>query len=229
MKTAKHLSLTLFGSILIVILSMTGCSDVPYTGPIITVDRVDTYLNAIGGDTLCLKDGFDSVCVKLDLDKIEIDRSDIGYAPKVRVHPENVNYLFEYQGDFILQAKRTMDTSALMQRLAGEGRANLPSSGTNLNVAPIPEGWIIDIYSTAPMNVRVVEGLTIGTNTQKDLRISPPTELDDGVQFAVETTNPEITVQVSGLIPGNTATFHISANDLNSNDNKNILKLQPIQ
>lgn len=230
MKTVRHLSLTLIGSILIIILSMTGCSDVPYTGPIITVDRVDTYLNAIGNDTLCLKDGFDSVCVKLDLDKIEIDSSDIGYTPTVHVHPENIAYVFEYQGNPILRAKRTMDTSAIVQRLEDEGKVkNLPSSGNNLNVAPIPEGWIIEIYSTAPMNVRVVEGLTIGTNTQKDLRISKETKMDDGVQFSVETTNPELTVQVRGLIPGNTATFHISANDINSNDNTNILKLQPIQ
>lgn len=229
MKTTKQLSLTLFGSILIILFSITGCSDVPYTGPIITVDRVDTYLNAIGNDTLCLKDGFDSVCVKLDLDKIEIDSSDIGYTPTVHVHPENIAYVFEYQGNPILRAKRTMDTSALVQRLEDEGKVNLPSSGNNLNVAPIPEGWIIEIYSTAPMNVRVVEGLTIGANTQKDLRISKQTKMDDGVQFAVETTNPELTVQVRGLIPGNTATFHISANDINSNDNTNILKLQPIQ
>ncbi len=229
MKTTRQLSLTLFGSILIILFSITGCSDVPYTGPIITVDRVDTYLNAIGDDTLCLKDGFDSVCVKLDLDKIEIDSSDIGYTPTVHVHPENIAYVFEYQGNPILRAKRTMDTSALVQRLEDEGKVNLPSSGNNLNVTPIPEGWIIEIYSTAPMNVRVVEGLTIGTNTQKDLRISEQTKMDDGVQFAVETTNPELTVQVRGLIPGNTATFHISANDINSNDNTNILKLQPIQ
>lgn len=230
MKTARHLSLTLFGSILIAIFSMTGCSDVPYTGPIITVDRVDTYLNAIGNDTLCLKDGFDAVCVKLDLDKIEIDSSDIGYTPTVHVHPENIAYVFEYQGNPILRAKRTMDTSAIVQRLEDEGKVkNLPSSGNNLNVASIPEGWIIEIYSTAPMNVRIVEGLTIGTNTQKDLRISKQTKMDDGVQFAVDTTIPEITVQVRGLIPGNTATFHISANDINSNDNTNILKLQPIQ
>ena len=230
MKTTRHLSLTLFGSMLIVILSMTGCSDVPYTGPIITVDRVDTYLNAIGNDTLCLKDGFDAVCVKLDLDKIEIDSSDIGYTPTVHVHPENIAYVFEYQGNPILRAKRTMDTSAIVQRLEDEGKVkNLPSSGNNLNVATIPEGWIIEIYSTAPMNVRVVEGLTIDTNTQKDLRISQQTKMDDGVQFSVETTNPELTVQVRGLIPGNTATFHISANDINSNDNTNILKLQPIQ
>ena len=172
MKT-KHLSLALIGGILIILFSLTGCSEVPYTGPIITVDHVDTYLDAIGEDTVCLQDGFDSVCVKLDLNKIEINGADIGYTPTVHVHPENVAYVFEYQGSPILRAKRSMDTTELVQQLEDEGKVNLPSNGNNLNVAPIPEGWTIQIYSTAPMNVRVVEGLTIDTNTQKDLGDNP--------------------------------------------------------
>ena len=229
MKTAKHLSLVLIGSILIILFSITGCSDVPYTGPVLTIDNIDTYLNATGVDTVCLRDGFDYVCVKLDLDKIEIDGADIGYTPIVHVHPENVAYVFEYQGSPILRAKRSMDTTELVQKLEDERKVNLSSNGNNLNVAPISEGWTILIYSTAPMNVKVVEGLTIGTNKQKDLEITRTTEIDDGVQFAVETKVAEITIQVNGLIPGNTATFHISADNLNSDDNTNILKLEPIR
>lgn len=225
----KHFSLILIGSILVVLFSITGCSEVPYTGPIITVDHVDTYLNAIGEDTVCLQDGFDSVCVKLELDKIEIDDADIGYTPTVHVHPENVAYVFEYQGSPILRAKRSMDTTELVQKLEAAGKVNLPSSGNNLNAAPIPEEWTIQIYSTAPMNVRVVEGLTIGTNKQKDLRITQETKIDGGVQFAVETKVAEITIQVKGLIPNNTATFHISADSVDSDDNTNILKLEPLQ
>ena len=228
MKT-QHLSLALIGGILIILFSLTGCSEVPYTGPIITVDHVDTYLNAIGEDTVCLQDGFDSVCVKLDLNKIEIDGADIGYTPTVHVHPENVAYVFEYQGSPILRAKRSMDTTELVQQLEDEGKVNLPSNGNNLNVAPIPEGWTIQIYSTAPMNVRVVEGLTIDTNTQKDLGITQTTQIDGGVQFAVETQVAEITLQVNGLIPGNTAIFHISADSVDSDDDTNILKLEPLQ
>ena len=201
MKTAKHLSLLLISNILIILFSLTGCSDVPYTGPVLTIDNIDTYLKATGQDTVCLQDGFDSVCVKLDLDKIEIDGADIGYTPTVHVHPENVAYVFEYKGSPILQAKRSMDTTELVQRLEDAGKVNLPSSGNNLNVAPIPEGWTIEIYSTAQMNVRVVEGLTIGTNRQKDLEITQTTKIDGGVQFAVETEDAEITIQVKGVDP----------------------------
>ena len=42
-----------------------ACSDVPYTGPMLTVDDVDRYLNSTGEDTVCLQDGFDSICVQL--------------------------------------------------------------------------------------------------------------------------------------------------------------------
>lgn len=226
---ARHLTLALIGGILIILFSITGCSEVPYTGPVLSIDHIDTYLNATGVDTVCLQDGFDSVCVRLDLDKIEIDGSDIGYTPTVHVHPENVAYVFEYQGSPILQAKRSMDTTNLVQKLEDAGKVNLPSSGNNLNVGPVPEGWTIQIYSTAPMNVRVVEGLTIGTNRQKDLAITQTTQIDSGVQFAVETKVAEITIQVNGLIPGNTATFHISADDIDSDDKTNILKLEPLQ
>ncbi len=227
MKT-KHLSLVLIGSILIIIFSITGCSETPYTGPALSIDHIDTYLNATGEDTVCLQDGFDSVCVKLDLDKIEINDADIGYTPTVHVHPENVAYVFEYQGSPILRAKRSMDTTELVQQLEDEGKVNLPSTGHNLNVVPIPEGWTIQIYSTARMNVRVVEGLTIDANNQKDLDITQTTQIADGVQFVVETTTAEITIQVNGLIPNNTATFHISADNVDSDDNTNILKLEPL-
>lgn len=42
-----------------------GCSEIPYTGPVLTVDDVDRYLDATGEDTVCLQDGFDSVCIKV--------------------------------------------------------------------------------------------------------------------------------------------------------------------
>ncbi|RKU28669.1 hypothetical protein C6497_07870 [Candidatus Poribacteria bacterium] len=232
MKTTNHLSLALIGLYLITLISIVGCSDVPYTGPVISVDHVDTYLNAIGSDTVCLNDGFDTVCVKLDLNKIEIDRSDIGYTPTVHVHPTNIAYMFEYEGRSILRAKRRMDTSELIQELEDAGRVNIPSSGKNLNtgnVISVPIGWTIEIYSTALMNVRVVEGLTIDDNTRGDLRIEDITEIDGGTQFAVDTKAAEITIQVKGLIPGNTATFHISSDSIDSDERTNILKLVPLQ
>ncbi len=241
----------LISSLLIMLISITGCSDVPYTGPTLTVDDVDRFLNARDEDTVCLQDGFDTVCVKLLLDTTEIDATNIDYTPTVHVHPTNITYVFDYQGDPILEAKRLMDTTQIVQELVAAGRAQLPSNIDNLNNGNggyVPEGWIIQIYypdtfreanrgqtpETSGLDIRVVEGTRMGTNKRKDLKITNFTQTNKndgsrGVQFSVETEAPEITIQVNKLVPGNTATFHISAESVESNDDTNILQLHPLQ
>ena len=249
----KHvtLSLNLMGGILIALFTIIGCSDVPYTGPTLTVGHVDQYLNAIEQDTVCLQDGFDTVCVKLLLDTTEIDATGIDYTPTVHVHPTNITYVFNYQGDPILEAKRLMDTTQIVQKLVETGRAQLPSNVDNLNNRNgdyVPEGWIVQIYypdtfpearrgktpETSGFDIRVIDGTVIGTNRRKDLQIINFTQTDKsdgrrGVQFSVKTETPEITIQVGRLVPGNTATFHISADSVESDDDTNILQLRPLQ
>ena len=250
-KKGGYLPISLISSILIILISITGCSDVPYTGPTLTVAHVDQYINAIEQDTVCLQDGFDTVCVKLLLDTTEIDATGIDYTPTVHVHPTNITYVFDYQGDPILEAKRLMDTTQIVQELVAAGRAQLPSNVDELNDGDadyVPEGWIIQIYypdtfpeadrgqtpETSGLNIRIVEGTTIGTNRRRDLEIINFTQTDKsdgrrGVQFSVETEVPEITIQVDRLVPGNTATFHISAESVESDDDTNILQLRPLQ
>ena len=245
-KIGGYLPISLISSILIMLISITGCSDVPYTGPTLTVGHVDDYLNAIEGDTVCLQDGFDTVCVKLLLDTTEID-----YTPTVHVHPTNITYVFDYQGDPILEVKRLMDTTQIVQALVEAGRAQLPPNVDDLNEGDqnyVPEGWVIQIYypdtfpeaergrtpETSGLDIRIVEGTTIGTNRRRDLEIIDFTQTDKhdgrrGVQFSVETEAAEITIQVNGLVPGNTATFHISAENVESDDDTNILRLHPLQ
>ncbi len=253
MKRNISLSLSLISSILIMLISIVGCSDVPYTGPTLSVGNVDQVINAItdGQDTVCFQDGFDTVCVKLLLDTTEIDATGIDYTPTVHVHPTNITYVFDYQGNPILEAKRLMDTTQIVQELVATGRAQLPSNVDNLNsgnAGYVPEGWIIQIYypdtfpeadrgqtpETSGLDIRIVEGTTIGTNRRRDLEIINFTQTDkyDGsrcVQFSVETEAPEITIQVDALVPGNTATFHISADSVESDDDTNILQLRPLQ
>ncbi len=241
----------LISSLLIVLITITGCTDVPYTGPTLTVRHVDDYLNAIEQDTVCLQDGFDTVCVKLLLDTTENGATDRDYTPTVHVHPTNITYVFDYQGHPILEAKRLMDTTQIVQELVAAGRAQLPSDVDNLdsgNTGYVPEGWIIQIYypdtfpeanrgrtpETSGLDIRIVEGKTIGTNRRTDLEIVDFTQTDkrDGrrsVQFSVETEAPEITIQVNKLVPGNTAIFHISAENVESDEDRNILQLRPLQ
>ena len=251
LKKGGYLPIGLISSILIMFISIIGCSDVPYTGPTLTAGNVDDYLNTIEQDTVCLQDGFDTVCVKLLLDTTEIDATGIDYTPTVHVHPTNITYVFDYQGNPILEAKRRMDTTQIVQELVAAGRAQLPPNVDNLNSGNadyVPEGWIIQIYypdtfpeanrgqtpETSGLNIRIVEGTTIGANRRRDLEIIDFTQTDKhdgrrGVQFSVETEAPEITIQVNKLVPGNTATFHISAENVESDADTNILRLHPLQ
>ena len=253
-KVHTHTLATLLSSvssILIIFVSIIGCSDVPYTGPMLTVGHVDQYLNAIEQDTVCLQDGFDTVCVKLLLDKTEIDPMNIDYTPTVHVHPTNIVYVFDYQGRTLLEAKRLMDTTQIVQELVESGRAQLPanvSNPNNTNRNAVPKGWTLQIYypntfreanrgktlRTSGLDIRIVEGSTIGTNRRRDIPIVNFAQIDTydgkrGVQFSAETETPEITIQVVGVVPGNIATFHINAESVESNGATNILKLYPLQ
>ena len=245
-KKGGYLPISLTSSILIMLISIIGCSEVPYTGPTLTVGDVDQYLNTIEQDTVCLQDGFDTVCVKLLLDTTEIDSTNIDYTPTVHVHPTNITYVFDYQGKSILEVKRLMDTTQIVQELVATGRAQLPSnvSPNDQNANYIPEGWTLQIYypdtfpeaqrgstpRTSGLAIRIVEGTTIGTNRRRDLEITDFTQTNRrSVQFSVETEAPKITIQVNGLIPGNTATFHVSAESVESDDDTNILRLHPLQ
>ena len=249
-KKSEPLALGLIGGILIMLFGITGCSDVPYTGQIVTVQHVDQYLSSIEQNTVCLQDGFDSVCIKLMLDDVEVTGTSVDYTPIVHVHPTSLSYVFYYEGEPILRAKKGMDTTELVQELVNDGRVQLPADLNDLGNSGAQnnfEGWTIQIYyldSTPPINrrltlgnsgfdIRVVEGTRMLSHDRRDLRIRNFAENDGfgdsrGVQFSVETEAPNITVQVGGLVSGHTAKFHISADGVESNDGTNILQLQPL-
>lgn len=249
-KKSELLALSLIGGILIMLISGTGCSDVPYTGQIVTVENVDLYLDSIEQDTVCLQDGFDSVCIKLMLDDVEVPETNVNYTPIVHVHPTSLSYVFYYEGQPILRAKKGMDTSDLVQELANNGRVQLPADLNNLGSNGVQnnfEGWTIEMYylSTPPptnrrltlgnsgFDIRVVEGIRMLSHDRRDLQIKNFARTDElsgspGVQFSVNTEAPNITVQVGGLVPGHTAKFHISADGVESDSQTNILQLQPL-
>ena len=239
----------LTSSLLIILISVAGCTDIPYSGPIVTSGDLDQYLNTIEQDTVCLEDGFDAICVKLLLDKTEIDPTSIDYTPTVHVHPTNIAYVFNHQGRTILEAKRIMDTSQIVQELVKAGKAELPSN-VNLNggnTNSIPEGWSIEVYypsafreanrgntlETSGLDIRIAEGKTIPVKRQRDLEITEFTQINKndgrrGVRFSVKTQTPEITIQVDGVVPANIATFHINGDSVETDNTQNVLRLQPI-
>lgn len=251
MKKSRPLALGLIGGILIMLLGITGCSDVPYTGQVITAESVDQYLDSIQTDTVCLDDGFDSVCIKLMLNEAEDDEASVDYTPIVHVHPTSLNYVFYYEDRPILRARRGMDTSELIEELADNGRVQLPSDINNIGATGAQnnfDGWVIEIYHTdtfleinrpftlgnSGLDIRAVEGKRILPNNRRDLVVNNFMQADglngsSGVQFSVETDAPNITIQVGGLVAGHTAKFHISANGVDSDSETNILQLQPVR
>ena len=238
----KPLWLKSIGVTLIALFNLIGCTDVPYTGPMLRVDHVDRYFESLGEDTICLHDGFDTICIKVVPEKSE--DADV-LVPVVHIYPTSLIYMFYYEEKPILRAERVMDTTQIAQELTDQPIAN---DGTQESDNNVPKDWIIQIYypeafpeadrgatpETSGLDIRIVEGMKIGTDKQKDLKINDFTQingLDSSriVQFSSETEAQEITIQVDGLVSDHTATFYINADSVASNEDTSSLQLQPLQ
>ena len=112
------LPLSLIGGILLILFSITGCSDTPL-GSMLTVDDIDRYVVSNGDGTLCIQDAYDSACMKL----VPQGRggADITNAPIIHIHPEKLVYVFYYEDRPILRAERVMDTTLIVQQLRDTG------------------------------------------------------------------------------------------------------------
>ena len=227
----------------IISMSIIGC-DVPYTGPILSVDDVDRYLKSTGEDTVCLQDGFDSICIRVVQE--EDDGSDV---PIVHIHPMGVMYEFYYEGRRVLRAERTMDTTQLVQELMDTEGTELPPSGEQPGTGGgISPGWTIQIYypdsfrernrgstpETSGFDIRIVEGERLLSNTEKDLEIKNFTQIDGSngsrsAQFSVETEASAITIRVDGLVQGHNAYFRINIDGVVSDAGANTFQLQPVR
>ena len=95
--------------ILIILFNVVGCSDMPYTGSVLTVNEVDRYLVSTDGNVVCFQDALDSTCLKFGT---EIgDSADTTNGPAIHIYPERRVYLFYHEGNPILRAVRVGDTS----------------------------------------------------------------------------------------------------------------------
>lgn len=237
MKKEKSLSLlTTYVTSFILLVGVIGCSEVPYTGPIITVEYVNNFFDSTGEDVVCLHDGFDTVCVKL----VE---SDDNYKPTIlNIYPEDLIYLFYYNENLILEAERTVDSTDIV--------GDMPTSNTaepSENIVDITEGWVIQIYypdsfpetdrgetpETSGFNIKVAEGEKINSIRQKDeLKIKYPLQRDKPngsrvFEFSIETESPIITIEVDGLISEHIAIFYIDVDGGASDEGISSLQLEP--
>ena len=247
MKKEKSLSLlTTYLTSFILLVGVIGCTEVPYTGPIITVEYVDNFLDRTGEDVVCLHDGFDTVCVKL----VESDEDDRNDLTILDIYPEDFTYLFYYNEKLILQAERTIDTTDLVQELISSDELDMPTNNTaepSESIANITEGWTIQIYypdtfpeadrgetpETSGFNIKVAEGQKINSIRQQDeLTIKNPLQRDklDGsrvFEFSIETESPIITIEVDGLISEHIAIFYIDVEGGASDGGISRLQLEP--
>ncbi len=238
----ENISLQFLSAVLILFLGVIGCSDVPYSGPILSVDHVDRYLDSVGEDTICLQDGFDSICLKEIPGEYEAGDN----VPIVNVHPTSLVFMFYYEDRLLLRAERLMDTSQIVQEMIDSGQVQSPIiNGTNGNV---PEEWVIQIYypdsfpeakrgktpNTSGFDIKVAKGMKQNINNQQELKIKNFTQINvtdgtRGIQFSIETEAKDITIQVDKLVSGYTAKFYINADGVASDEGTNILQLIPLQ
>lgn len=121
-------------AIFVMSLSIIGC-EIPYTGPMLTVDRVDQYLHSTGKDNVCLQDGFDSICIKV-IPGPQGPRGPEGprgpqgpqgepgspgvNAPIIHIYERSIIYEFYYEDKLVLRAETQTDTSELLELLAAQ-------------------------------------------------------------------------------------------------------------
>ncbi len=163
----------ILGAILLMLFSITGCSETPLGSSMLTLDDIDRYTISKDGDVICIRDALDSACMTL----FPEDRNliGVGKAPIIYIYPEKLTYIFYREDEPILRAERLIDTTDILQGLRGteaggngaskqnnngrNGNDNNGDEGTpginnpqethpprNTNPSEATDGWIITIY-----------------------------------------------------------------------------------
>lgn len=232
--------------LLIMFIGFAGCSDVPYTGPVLTVDNVDRYLQSTGEDTICLQDGFDSICLKVRLED-GTDTAD-DEVPIIYLHPTSLVYTFYYENTPLLRAERFMDTTEIIQQLIDAGKIQPSAYSPNGVRYNAQSEWDIQVYypagfpesqrgttpETSGLNIKIAAGIKLRIDPQYLLQIENFRQINNndgtrGVRFAIDTEAPQITIHVNGLVPEHTAKFYLDVNGVATDDGTNIFQLDLLQ
>jgi hypothetical protein len=130
-KKTRSLPLKLMYTILIILFCITGCSDMPYTGPLptlthsmLTPDDIDKYIVSPDAEILCLQNRSDSVCLTLIPEGKDLT------SPIIHIYPSSISYVFYYEGKPILQAERRTDNTDIIEDLSENGNDD-PTGGNN--------------------------------------------------------------------------------------------------
>ena len=127
MRTKKWIAVV--GSCLIIFISITGCSDNSYTGPMINhytgsmlqPGDVDKYLFTSIDGRICIGTDYDSVCAA----------QRYGNQPIIHILPKKLVYVFYYDEEPILQVEKDMDTTEIIDKVGGGEPTNDNGDPTN--------------------------------------------------------------------------------------------------
>ena len=104
MRKIEPFAFTFILGILIILCSVAGCSDMPYTGSVLTVNEVDRYLVSTDGNVVCFQDALDATCLRLIPETGDGTNAINGAA--IHIYPEKRVYVFYHEGKPILRAVR---------------------------------------------------------------------------------------------------------------------------
>ena len=131
MRKIEPFALKFSVGILMILFSITGCSDMPYTGSVLTVHEVDRYLVSTDGNVVCFQDALDSTCLKLTPETGNGANAING--PAIHIYPEKRVYVFYHEGKPILRAVRAGDNNSNNGGGDGANNGNNGGGGNNGN------------------------------------------------------------------------------------------------
>ena len=115
-RKVASVSLSFISGILIAFFSIVGCSDMPYTGSMMTTDDIDQYIVSPNDELVCIQNGTDSECLTL-IPKDTEKADSIINGPIIHIYPERLVYVFYHEGEKIVQAEKVMDTTEIVETL----------------------------------------------------------------------------------------------------------------
>ena len=126
-KKARLSWLGFISGILIILFSITGCTESPYTGSMLELSDVDQYISQPDNELLCLQNESDAACLKLTPKRRSTGNVKV---PIIHIHPQKLVYIFYHEGRQILRAERAIDTREVVKALTtGTKPDPLPRDG----------------------------------------------------------------------------------------------------
>ncbi len=117
--------------ILIALFSITGCSEMPYIGAVLTDHEVDRYLVSTDGRAVCFQDDLNSTCIRLTPDAG--NGVSVIDGPGIHIYPQRRVYVFYHEGNPILRAERATITPTLTGANGDSGNNNNGNNGGSGN------------------------------------------------------------------------------------------------